>query len=141
MIANGFFIQLETDFGITIESAPISHCMDDLCFGSGCATVVEATGDANPVLTNQTSLIGIATSVSQECVCAHTNYTDAVPVCEANTCANGGMCEEYYNGYVYVPLSTLYNKLVSHMFHDTNFYIPVASVLMGSMDHIVSRQS
>lgn len=85
--------------GATIQSSPISLCTDDSCFGTGCSTLLDITGDASPVYTDQTTLIGIAAAMVSECVCPGSSPPTEPPKCQYYTCANNGTCEEYYNGY------------------------------------------
>ncbi|KAK2150770.1 hypothetical protein LSH36_390g02109 [Paralvinella palmiformis] len=80
--------------GATIQSSPISLCTDDSCFGTGCSTLLDITGDASPVYTDQTTLIGIAAAMISRpcCTLNHTSFFVIRCICLEDF--QGAHCEQ-----------------------------------------------
>ncbi|XP_014671491.1 PREDICTED: putative neural-cadherin 2 [Priapulus caudatus] len=86
--------------GIDIIMVPIDECIREICQGApGCRTVLSTSLTPTYINTNATSMLGVSTYTTTDCVC---NAKDDSAVDTCNTpgaiCLNGGTCTDTASG-------------------------------------------
>ena len=82
--------------------SPVDECLQEDCFDAGCFNVRETTEEPLLVNTNQSSLVGVSTSLRAQCGCAAEEFDAFITEpksCEDHYCLNNGTCVETWNDY------------------------------------------